>query len=354
MKKNVLFSLIIACTCSVVQAIRIPIISMDGVWRAAPIVLKGTVENTQISRQESPIPDTDMFLAKIRVHYVLKGSIKKEFIEIPFIKDPYEDPYDLHGGELKSGQSYIFFLKKDNDDLQLYYFHTIYNVLQEDALSPSQQSQLDRLRKEFEQSLSSSNNNMVLSSLRALYSIGDSEIRKAVQPLLESAHEIIQTSAKAVLIKNGEWKYIDDVAHFRDKNKSGDFEKYDLWQVSSFWQVSKIFSILGDSLGTVTDPKAQDLLLETLQKTKSDYVQRKLLYSLYNVADEKAIDVVVSIYVDPDEDLKYDAYKVLTKITGLPMWRVGLFRKKEEQITENILDAIEKIRQKEGSKRSWQ
>lgn len=341
MKRIALCGLLLVCASIVSQAIRIPNISLDGLWRYAPIVIKGTVENTQISRQESPIPDTDMFWAEIRVNYVLKGELDGKFVEIPFVKDPY----GFYGGELKSGKSYILFLDKDDEELRLRTYRTMYEVLKADAVLQSNQSHLDRLRKEFEQSLSSSDNNVVLSSLGALYSIGDSESLKAVRPLLESPHPLIQTSAKAVLIKNGEWKYIKDVAYFCDKHKAGDFDKLDRWQVSI------IFLKLSDCLGTVTDPKSQHILLETLQKTKSIYDQGKLLNSLYNVADEKAIDVVVSIYEDSDEDLKYDAYKVLTKITGLPMYRVGLFREKKEQIKEDILHSIERIKEKEGIKK---
>jgi HEAT repeat protein len=103
-----------------------------------------------------------------------------------------------------------------------------------------------------------------------------------------------------------------------------------------------LWHMLYDSLGPVTNPAAQSLVMEVLQKNKEASVQDPLLASLENIADANAIDVLVPLFKGSDKMLVYDAYKVLAKICGRPMYNAEIFWKDRQKITGDIDQAIQR------------
>ena len=143
---------------------------------------------------------------------MLRGKIEHQKATVYFLRG--HEFYDGAFSDLQPGRAYILFLKKDAGHLRVYDpFNAGYQVVKQDVQIQDAEP-MEILRAEFEQSLLSADDHIVLYGLSVLSSIGNKKSLPAIQNLATATNALVRVTAKALLIRHGEWTYLDDVVSF--------------------------------------------------------------------------------------------------------------------------------------------
>lgn len=335
MKKTIITGFLYLFACFHATAVRVNVNFAENLWAISPIVLKGSVIDVQKSKGEtSPYPDTDVYKANLHVHYMLRGKIEHQKATVYFLRG--HEFYDGAFSDLQPGRAYILFLKKDAGHLCVYDpFNAGYQVVKQDVQIQDAEP-MEILRAEFEQSLLSADDHIVLYGLSVLSSIGNKKSLPAIQNLATATNALVRVTAKALLIRHGEWTYLDDVVSF--------FNDYP-YGYPGYSEHKNIMGIGSGCLGEITNTEAKPLILESLKKSNHPGIQNQLLSSLGRFADYDDIDCLLALYNKSDANVVYSTYKILAGLCDVPMFSVSTFWMNKLKIDDILKKATDNIQE---------
>ena len=96
-------------------------------------------------------------------------------------------------------------------------------------------------------------------------------------------------------------------------------------------------------LSNITSSVAQPVILDVLQTNKSAF-SVLLLKSLLNFADEDALNVLLSLYKDSNDNMAYAACQVLAKLCGIPEFDKEFFMENKNEIRKNIEESLKHMK----------